>query len=243
LKIRATAAALLVAGSLAFTGGGVAYAADACTDAVSVTAGAKALLDQRVAAVTSGAARLGIDAALVGQLRDVLIGVDPATIADIGDALADGQVTVGERLALVADPDIAAVLPRVLAIVPDTVGGDDVLAVVGLLRPVLDAQLALNAAVDTQNAACGTDTTVEDVAHGATPTPVVGRDDLNCVDFTSQADAQAQLDRDPSDPNRLDSDDDRLACENFFDADDSTVSEDTMSDGNVPLGSVATGGL
>ena len=176
MKIRATAAALLVAGSLAFTGGGVAYAADACADAVSVTAGAKVLLDQRVAAVASGAARLGIDAALVGQLRDVLIGVDPATITDISDALADGQVTVAERLALVADPDIAAVLPRVLAIVPDTMGGDDVLAVVGLLRPVLDAQLALNAAVDTQNAACGTDTSVEDVATTTPPVLSTGAD-------------------------------------------------------------------
>lgn len=40
--------------------------------------------------------------------------------------------------------------------------------------------------------------------------------DLNCDDFDSQADAQATLDADPSDPNNLDADDDGLACEDFF---------------------------
>jgi len=31
---------------------------------------------------------------------------------------------------------------------------------------------------------------------------------LNCADFSSQAEAQAELDRNPSDPNNLDADDD-----------------------------------
>ena len=43
-----------------------------------------------------------------------------------------------------------------------------------------------------------------------TPEPSVNRD---CGDFRSRADAQAELERDPRDPNNLDSDDDGIACE------------------------------
>lgn len=39
--------------------------------------------------------------------------------------------------------------------------------------------------------------------------------DLDCGDFSSQARAQAEYDRDTSDPNRLDADDDGEACETF----------------------------
>jgi hypothetical protein len=38
-------------------------------------------------------------------------------------------------------------------------------------------------------------------------------DAYNCPDFVSQADAQAVLRTDPSDPNRLDADSDGIACE------------------------------
>ena len=38
---------------------------------------------------------------------------------------------------------------------------------------------------------------------------------LNCADFGSQAEAQAELDRNPSDPNNLDADNDGQACEDF----------------------------
>lgn len=42
------------------------------------------------------------------------------------------------------------------------------------------------------------------------------QDTLNCDDFTSQADAQAALRADPSDPNGLDgNDDDGIACESL----------------------------
>ncbi len=37
--------------------------------------------------------------------------------------------------------------------------------------------------------------------------------DLDCADFATQAEAQAELDADPSDPNGLDADDDGIACE------------------------------
>ncbi len=37
--------------------------------------------------------------------------------------------------------------------------------------------------------------------------------DLDCADFATQAQAQAELEADPSDPNGLDADDDGIACE------------------------------
>ena len=43
-----------------------------------------------------------------------------------------------------------------------------------------------------------------------------GGGDLDCSDFPSQEEAQAVLDRDPSDPNRLDgTDNDGIACESL----------------------------
>lgn len=40
--------------------------------------------------------------------------------------------------------------------------------------------------------------------------------DRDCPDFSSQAEAQAALDADPSDPQRLDADNDGIACETEF---------------------------
>ena len=46
------------------------------------------------------------------------------------------------------------------------------------------------------------------------PTQYVGQGNrYNCKDFNSQANAQAVLRADPSDPNRLDGDGNRIACE------------------------------
>lgn len=46
------------------------------------------------------------------------------------------------------------------------------------------------------------------------PTPFIGQGDIaNCPDFASQADAQAVLRADPTDPNKLDADKDGIACE------------------------------
>ncbi len=39
--------------------------------------------------------------------------------------------------------------------------------------------------------------------------------DLDCADFDSQAEAQAELRSDPSDPNGLDAEDDGVACESL----------------------------
>lgn len=43
--------------------------------------------------------------------------------------------------------------------------------------------------------------------------PAYAQEDLDCDDFATQADAQAVYDADPSDPNRLDADDDGIPCE------------------------------
>lgn len=53
-----------------------------------------------------------------------------------------------------------------------------------------------------------------DLVAGFDPTRYVGQGDrYNCGDFASQAQAQAVLRADPTDPNRLDADRDGIACE------------------------------
>jgi hypothetical protein len=41
------------------------------------------------------------------------------------------------------------------------------------------------------------------------------QDQYDCKDFSSQKEAQAELDRDPSDPNHLDADNDGMACDTY----------------------------
>ena len=48
---------------------------------------------------------------------------------------------------------------------------------------------------------------------GPAPKPSSAFVDLDCKDFPSQAAAQAELRRDPSDPHGLDADRDGIACE------------------------------
>ena len=50
---------------------------------------------------------------------------------------------------------------------------------------------------------------------GGTPAAVAAGD-LDCADFATREEAQAELESDPSDPNGLDADDDGIACEEFF---------------------------
>lgn len=59
--------------------------------------------------------------------------------------------------------------------------------------------------------------------------------DRDCADFATQAEAQAALTANPSDPERLDADDDGIACENAFGTEGRQVAV-------FPLGGVATGG-
>ncbi len=63
--------------------------------------------------------------------------------------------------------------------------------------------------------------------------------DRDCADFATQQQAQAALDADPSDPERLDADDDGVACESFFDGADE---RDDQQVAVHPVGGVDTGG-
>jgi hypothetical protein len=100
-------------------------------------------------------------------------------------------------------------------------------------------------------------------ARGTSPSPRTTRPaitDLDCRDFTSQAQAQQALARDRSDPNRLDADHDGVACESSGSAHGSTAdsvqpvanSADTSSGSSTaapvdttaadaPVGAVAAG--
>jgi hypothetical protein len=69
--------------------------------------------------------------------------------------------------------------------------------------------------------------------------------DLNCSDFTTQAEAQAALNQDPSDPNGLDTDNDGVACEDLpggapgsAENGANTAGQDT---GDAPAGGVEAG--
>jgi hypothetical protein len=64
--------------------------------------------------------------------------------------------------------------------------------------------------------------------------------DRDCPDFTSQAEAQAAYDAVPGDPERLDGDNDGMACEEHSYA-ASTTSGSTSQVGNRPAGAVAAG--
>lgn len=59
--------------------------------------------------------------------------------------------------------------------------------------------------------------------------------DRDCADFATQAEAQAALTADPTDPDGLDADDDGIACEQHFGTDAQQVAV-------LPNGGVATGG-
>jgi hypothetical protein len=73
----------------------------------------------------------------------------------------------------------------------------------------------------------------EDGGEGPATEPPV--DDRDCPDFPTQAQAQAALTADPTDPDDLDTDGDGIACEELFGTQGQQVAV-------VPVGGVATGG-
>lgn len=91
----------------------------------------------------------------------------------------------------------------------------------------------------TTTSARPTTTTTATTTSTATTTtsaaPAASADDRDCTDFTTQAQAQAALAADASDPDRLDRDGDRIACEELFGTQGRQVAV-------VPDGGVATGG-
>jgi hypothetical protein len=53
------------------------------------------------------------------------------------------------------------------------------------------------------------------VITGPTAVAAHAQNNLNCSDFATQEDAQAEFNRDPGDPDRLDADNDGIACEDL----------------------------
>jgi hypothetical protein len=74
----------------------------------------------------------------------------------------------------------------------------------------------------------------EDYTYGTSRESPQGGDpsgDLDCADFATQEEAQAELEKDPSDPNRLDADDDGKACEELPSADGGATGRGTADAG------------
>lgn len=67
--------------------------------------------------------------------------------------------------------------------------------------------------------------------------------DLDCKDFATREEAQAELDRDRSDPNRLDRDKDGVACESLPSQAAPPPADDRQQVSVHPVGGVATGGM
>lgn len=86
--------------------------------------------------------------------------------------------------------------------------------------------------------------------------PALAQQDYNCSDFATQEEAQAEYEKDKSDPHGLDGDNDGVACESLPSsggtgdggqppADDGQGDQSTDTDGQVeqvPQGGVETGG-
>jgi len=76
------------------------------------------------------------------------------------------------------------------------------------------------------------------LAFGATA--AFAQEDLDCADFATQEEAQAEYDADPSDPHGLDADDDGIACEDLIsggEEDDVTgdADDDVLADTGATL--------
>jgi hypothetical protein len=92
-------------------------------------------------------------------------------------------------------------------------------------------------------------------SHSSTPSRHSASTDRDCADFDSQQDAQDALDAAPGDPERLDADDDGVACESYdygdsvttgstSDDDHDTVTAAPVADtsaSDVPVGAVDAG--
>jgi LPXTG-motif cell wall-anchored protein len=72
----------------------------------------------------------------------------------------------------------------------------------------------------------------------ATPSPTPPAEDLDCDDFATQEEAQAELERDLSDPHGLDADHDGIACEDDKPAPGAGGGDELPTTG-VPAGAIA----
>lgn len=66
--------------------------------------------------------------------------------------------------------------------------------------------------------------------------------DLNCSDFATQSEAQATLEANPSDPNRLDGNNNGVACESSFGGGSRGPGSNSTGSGSSTGGSSSTGG-
>jgi Excalibur calcium-binding domain len=71
--------------------------------------------------------------------------------------------------------------------------------------------------------------------------PAFAQADLDCGDFATQSEAQAELERDPSDPHGLDEDDDGVACESLAGSPDDEDADIAVPE-RAELGGGATSG-
>ncbi|WP_425440477.1 excalibur calcium-binding domain-containing protein [Prauserella shujinwangii] len=74
------------------------------------------------------------------------------------------------------------------------------------------------------------------------PAPAATDTDKDCRDFASQDEAQAVLDADPSDPHRIDGDNDGIACEALLDGGESDQQVTVYPSGGVDTGGRGDGG-
>ena len=81
--------------------------------------------------------------------------------------------------------------------------------------------------------------TYEEIVHPSSAA-LAQEDQYDCASFGSQESAQAELDRDPSDPNNLDENGDGTACENYdYGAGDGSAAGDQYDDdtgGEITVG-------
>jgi hypothetical protein len=85
-----------------------------------------------------------------------------------------------------------------------------------------------NLDADNDGMACDTYPYEDDGGSGG------GNGDLDCADFANREQAQAVFDRDPSDPNRLDADNDGVACETYPYGDGSGAADDQYGSKTPP---------
>ncbi|WP_328304911.1 excalibur calcium-binding domain-containing protein [Actinomycetospora sp. NBC_00405] len=111
-----------------------------------------------------------------------------------------------------------------------------------------DDDAPVEPAPSTRHSSTGHTRSAEETSHESS----TSTRDRDCADFDSQTEAQAVLDDDPSDPERLDADDDGIACESFGYADevetvpaavteDDSASDDHDSTPAYPVGGVEAG--
>jgi Excalibur calcium-binding domain len=72
------------------------------------------------------------------------------------------------------------------------------------------------------------------------PHKAAAQDVFNCSDFTYQEEAQAEYNRDPSDPNNLDADNDGIACEDLPSRGNGTTSTTGTTTGTSTTGTTGT---